>query len=223
MEELARTNPTDIHVDDSGYVYVSGLFRSTVDFDPSPSSTFNITSMGNSDAFIAKYDGNGNFIWAGSVGSAAADYSIYIDVDDFGNVFFGGNFEPSIDLDPDTSSYILYSHSPTSPDYYIGKWTNQGKFSWGHSFGGQSWDFLTDVLVDHNNDVYCTGRFWDTVDFDPDTGTFNMVNVGRTSSGGGCGDVYLQQFTNNGKFKWAGMFGSTSCGYGGGLDENFEL
>jgi len=56
-----------IKIDASGNRYVTGYFKSTADFDPG-SSTANLTSAGNTDIFIAKYDASRNYVWAKGMG-----------------------------------------------------------------------------------------------------------------------------------------------------------
>lgn len=61
-------------------VYIAGYFRNTVDFDPS-AATFNLTSTGLDDIFIAKYTAAGAFVWAIRAGSTGNDRAegIYAD------------------------------------------------------------------------------------------------------------------------------------------------
>jgi hypothetical protein len=62
-----------IAIDDSNYVYSTGLFRGTADFDPGP-GVFNLTAVPNAlsypDAFISKLDASGNFEWAVKMGGS---------------------------------------------------------------------------------------------------------------------------------------------------------
>src|SRR5438876_93068 len=60
-------------VDGDGNVIVAGIFSTTADFDPSPSSTFNLRSNGQSDGFVAKYSEDGKLIWARQFGGGAGD------------------------------------------------------------------------------------------------------------------------------------------------------
>src|SRR5690349_16339588 len=48
-----------IAVDASGNSYITGIFRGNASF-----GTTSLTSSGNTDVFIAKYDGSGNVLWA---------------------------------------------------------------------------------------------------------------------------------------------------------------
>jgi hypothetical protein len=62
-------------VDGSGNVVVTGGFRGIVDFDPSV-GTANLTSVGNQDIFVAKYDASGNYLWANGMGGADGEADV---------------------------------------------------------------------------------------------------------------------------------------------------
>src|SRR5207237_4280343 len=51
-------------VDGDGNVVVAGIFSLTANFDPSKSGQFLLTSVGETDAFVAKYSPTGALIWA---------------------------------------------------------------------------------------------------------------------------------------------------------------
>ena len=53
----------DLDVDVSGNLYVGGSFTGTVDFNPGLAVN-NLASAGGYDAFVAKYDAAGNYVWA---------------------------------------------------------------------------------------------------------------------------------------------------------------
>src|SRR5690606_20919110 len=70
----SEINADDIAVDGNGNIYVSGYFLGQTDFDPG-AATFDVTNSSYFDAYLAKYDGQGNFSWfrrfAGTPTSAA--------------------------------------------------------------------------------------------------------------------------------------------------------
>src|SRR5690349_9708031 len=59
-----------IAVDGTGNMYIMGTFTATADFDPG-SGVANLTSLGSSDIYFAKYDPSGNYIYARSIGGNA--------------------------------------------------------------------------------------------------------------------------------------------------------
>ncbi|MEO5570138.1 MAG: SBBP repeat-containing protein, partial [Bacteroidia bacterium] len=88
-----------VTVDAAGNVYTTGYFESTCDFDPG-AGIVNLNSVGNMDVFIMKSDASGNLLWAKSVGGTGDDEGKTIAVDASGNVYIGGSFSGTADLDP---------------------------------------------------------------------------------------------------------------------------
>ena len=64
-------NGQAVAVDDSGYVYTTGYFTGTVDFDPGIGTySLSSSSTSNTDIFILKSNALGNFVWARRLGNA---------------------------------------------------------------------------------------------------------------------------------------------------------
>jgi len=90
-------NSTGIAVDSAGNVYITGFFRATVDFDPGR-QTFELTSNGDMDAFLCKFDPDGRFGWAVTWGGYGRDQTSDIDIDDSGNIYVTGWFMNTVDF-----------------------------------------------------------------------------------------------------------------------------
>ena len=190
-----------ITVDNSGNVYTTGSFVGTADFDPG-AGTFNLTSAGGTDVFIQKLDASGNLLWAKAFGGTSTDQSNSITVDASGNVYATGNFKGTVDFDPGAGTFNLTS-AGSYDDFFVQKLDASGNFLWAKAFGGTSTDQSNSITVDASGNVYTTGSFGYTVDFDPGAGTFNL-----TSAGGA--DVFIQKLDASGNFIWAKAFGGTS-------------
>ncbi len=54
----------DIFVDGNGYVYVTGGFEGSVDFDPGSGTSTTLSAGSNPAGFVLKLDSGGNFVWA---------------------------------------------------------------------------------------------------------------------------------------------------------------
>tara|TARA_B100000809_G_C15103740_1_gene517923 strand:- start:336 stop:2030 length:1695 start_codon:yes stop_codon:yes gene_type:complete len=194
-------NPS-ISVDLSGNVYTIGLFEGTIDLDPSLSS-FYLTSNGLLDAFIQKLDANGNFIWAKSIGGVNNDDPSSIIIDTSG-IYITGYFDGTVDFDPNSAIYNLTSNGQIN--FYILKLDTNGNFIWAKSAGGSSSDFSTTITLDIFGNVYITGGFGSTVDFDPGINTFNLTSNGNW-------DVFIQKLDANGNFIWAKSMGGPTNDY----------
>jgi predicted transcriptional regulator len=195
-----------VAVDSSGNVYTTGPFLNTVDFDPG-SGTANLTSNGGKDVFVSKLDSSGNYVWAKSFGGTSTDYGYSVAVDSSGNVYTTGTFEGTGDFDPGSGTTNLTSNGGT--DVFVSKLDSSGNYVWAKSFGGTSTDYGYSVAVDSSGNVYTTGYFKNTVDFDPGSGTTNLTSNGSN-------DVFISKLDSSGNYVWAKSFGSTNTelGYG---------
>ena len=189
-----------ITVDGLGNVYATGIFSGTVDFDPGAGS-FNLTSTGNHDVFVQKLDASGNFIWAKAFGSGSNDFGLSITVDGLGNVYTTGLFSETVDFDPGTG--LFYHTSEGFGDVFVQKLDASGNFIWAKAVGSTFDDRGLSITVDSSGNVYATGYFQGTVDFDPGVGSFNHTSTGNN-------DVFIQKLDAAGDFIWAKAVGSTN-------------
>ena len=193
-----------IALDGSGNVYTIGYFLGTADFDPG-AGVFNLTSAGYYDIFISKLDASGNFVWAKAMGGAYLDYGSSIALDGSGNVYTTGYFAGTVDFDPGAGVFNLTS--PGSEDIFISKLDASGNFVWAKSIGGADQDNGYSIALDGSGNVYTTGYFFGTSDFDPGAGVFNLTSAGS-------GDIFVSKLDASGNFVWANAMGGPNYDYG---------
>src|SRR5690606_8123808 len=85
-----------VAVDAVGNVYITGFYFGSGNFNPGGIGG-DLTSAGGNDVFVAKYDVDGDYVWARSMGGASADigYTIAVDVNT-GSVYVAGAFSDTI-------------------------------------------------------------------------------------------------------------------------------
>jgi hypothetical protein len=168
-----------IALDASGNVYTSGVLNATADFDPGV-GTYNLSSagIGNFDGYISKLNASGDFVWAkqlgGTVGSSLFISSIVLDADS--NVYTIGNFSQTVDFDPGTGTNNLTSSGPY--DVFISKLDNNGNFISTLQFAGSGFAEGRSLVLDNVGNIFATGNFKATTDFDPLAGVFNLTSNG---------------------------------------------
>jgi hypothetical protein len=168
-----------IALDASGNVYTSGVLNATADFDPGV-GTYNLSSagIGNSDGYISKLNSSGDFVWAkqlgGAIGSSLFISSIVLGADN--NVYSIGNFSQTVDFDPGTGTNNLTSSGPY--DVFISKLDNNGNFISTLQFAGSGFAEGRSLVLDNVGNIFATGNFKATTDFDPLAGVFNLTSNG---------------------------------------------
>lgn len=186
-------------IDASGNIYTTGLFSSTADFDPG-TGILNLIATGAWDVFVSKIDASGSLVWAKKLGGTNNDVGNAIAVDVTGNVFITGYFEGTADFDPGTGTSNLTSDG--NNDIFICKLNSSGNFVWAKQTGGAGWDEGFGISTDANGNVYTTGYFGDTVDFNPGTSVSNLISAGNY-------DIFVSKLDASGNFVWAKRLGGS--------------
>jgi hypothetical protein len=192
-------NCTSLALDINGNIFTTGVFGGTVDFDPGP-GTYNLSSAANyTNSFVTKLDASGNFVWA----KQAEGESRSVGVDAVGNIYTAGMFAGTIDLDPGPGTYNLtnYSTNLSISDIYISKLDASGNFVWAKQLGGASDDYFFSMAIDASGNVFTTGSFFGTADFDPGPANYSLTTISSSE------DIFISKLDASGNFAWAKRFG----------------
>jgi hypothetical protein len=196
MGSTAYDHGTGITLDPFSNIIVTGYYGFTVDFDPGP-GTYTLSSVGAESGFVLKLNPQGNFVWAKSYTAISANAQCEprgIATDASGNIYTTGAFyNGSVDFDP---GIAVYSYSTTNFwEAFVSKLDSGGNFVWAKQFSGISSSCDGSAIkLDAVNNVYTTGSFGGTIDFDPGMGTYT-VNSGASSN-----LTYISKLDVNGNF-----------------------
>jgi hypothetical protein len=182
----------DVAADATGNVYIVGYYSGTATF-----GTTSITSAGNADIFVAKYNSNGVLQWVKSAGGTGDDYGKSIAVDAFGNVYITGFFGNNATF----GSALKTSNG--LDDIFVAKYSITGVLQWVQSAGGISNDEGSAISVDGSGSVYVTGRF-------VGTGIFGTTSINL--SGGN--DIFVAKYSTAGVLQWVQAAGGTGNDFG---------
>lgn len=176
-----------INADGAGDIVVTGEFYGTVDFDPSV-NVVNLTASGvQNDAYVAKYNTNGDYQWAFNLGgNAVSDAGYGITTDAANDIIVTGFFGASADFDPGNGTAVL---NALSADIFVAKYSSSGAYQWAFGAGYLNQDWGHAVAVDGNGYVYATGYFQDSTDFDP---TIDSMKLGSN----GVYDVFVAKYSH---------------------------
>ena len=197
------TERNAICLDISGNVYITGRFYGTADFDPSP-GTASLTALITgttqySDIFFAKYDNNGNYLWAKKIGGPNEDVGNSIKTDASSNVYVTGYFNNIVDFDPGAGTATLSAagNGTNDSDIFFGKYDSNGNYIWANSISSPNLsDAGNSIAVDASNNVYVAGNFSGIADFDPSVSTATLI--GATSV-----NHFVAKYNSLGNYLWA--------------------
>ncbi len=184
-----------ICTDTAGNCYITGMFAGTADY-----GTTSLTSAGGDDAYVAKLDTIGNWLWAVRGGGTSHDKAWNVAVDNNQDCYITGSFMG-------TASFGTFSlTSSGNIDIYAARLDASGQWLWASRAGGTSSEEGYGIGVDNAGNVYITGRFSGTADF--------YVN---TLNSAGSDDIYVAKLDADGYFQWATQAG------GPGVDGGYWL
>jgi hypothetical protein len=186
-----------VALDSLGNVYVTGWFADMVDFNTG-AGTEEYSTNGVDDVFLSKFDSSGTFQWARTWGGLNFDYGYDVSVDSSGNAYVTGKFWDVVDFGP---SEEIDSHTSLGVnDVYLSKFNTSGDFLWAQSWGGTDNDTGEGTAIDSFGNIYVTGAFSGTVDFDLSLGIDEHISNGSE-------DAFLCKFDSNGNSLWARTWG----------------
>ncbi|MDX9752299.1 MAG: hypothetical protein RBT71_14570, partial [Flavobacteriales bacterium] len=205
-----------VAVDSDQNVLVRGAFGGTVNFDPA-GGQFTVTAQGSNDNYLIKLGPSGGFLWGAVQGIAnwLPNTNLIGDVatDAQGNVYTAGGFFGTVDFDPGPGTYELTASSYR--DIYICKLGPAGNFIWARNIGehppvpsGSRHQVAHGMALDSAANVYITGSFRGTVDFDPGPGVHNITQASTLT------DPFVARYSTDGDFVWASAFHSTNIAIG---------
>ena len=191
-------------VDAGGNVFVTGMFTSShISFD-----SITLSNAGSYDIFIAKYDANGNALWATSAGGGGEDVGYSVSADAAGNVFVTGYFEsPTISF----GSTVLINTG--TYNVFIAKYDVNGNLLWAKRAGGTGDDRGYSVSADTGGNVFVTGYFQSSsITF----GSTTLINTGITKH------VFIAKYDASGNGLWAKSAGGTNDNQGYSVSADAE-
>lgn len=188
-----------VAADSVGNIWLAGLFDGD-SLTIGSTTLYNISTATTDDIFLAKFDPQGNPVWAAS-GVGTATESVYgLCVDRYGNAFIAGEMGWSTTL----SFGALQMSSPTGGGFIV-KYNSTGVPQWFRQFKGGSGECLTDVDLDPSGNIYVSGYFYSG------TSWFDVVPLTANNN---CYEACLAKYDSAGTIQWARKISSGQMCYG---------
>ena len=189
-----------IEIDNLGNVYITGQFNSLTDFDPGAGNT-SLTPVGSINNYVLKLDNNGDFQWVRHYTSTSEIIGWAITLDQNNSVITTGYYNGTVDLDPSGSNQLVTSNGEY--DLFISKLDQNGNTIWSQSIGGSQTERGQGIDTDNQNNIYLTGVFMTTVDFNYSVTDANNLTSQFSQ------DIFVLKLQTDGVFTWVKSFPSS--------------
>ncbi len=188
-----------VAVDGQGNIYVQGQFKDLSDWG----GKTKLKAGGGSDldVVLAKYDLNGDYIWAQRFGNAFNDVAGGVTVDPAGHVTMAGSFDKSASFGEGDDHTSL-----GESDIFVARYTPAGKLEWARTIGAEREDIAFAIASDASGNTVTTGWFQNSVDF----GKGPLTSKGNK-------DVFALKLDAKGQTLWAQSFGDKDHDQGRGI------
>ena len=140
--------------------------------------------------------------WGGNSSGTQANNII---VDGSGNLYVAGEYTGTVDFNPEGRE-LHHTWNGGLADAFLSKFASDGTFQWAKTWGGTGRDVSNGIAVDSLGNVYVSGPFQNTVDFNPSGGT------SHTSNAGSMNNIFLSKFAPDGTFQWVKTWGPSDGG-----------
>jgi len=184
-----RDSARSIALDAAGNALVAGFFRDTGTFGEASAK-----SAGNRDAFVAKYDPDGNLLWLCPAGGPLNDEGRGVAVDGNGNVFLTGSFEGEA-----VFAEGLTVATENGGHAFVAKYSPDGAPLWVRQAGGDRYTWGNAAATDSAGNVLIGGAFAGSALF----GDTEVKSAGDL-------DIFIAKYDAEGNLLWARTAGGSS-------------
>lgn len=189
------SNVRDIAIDGNSGLYLSGDCAGNIQFAGPP--LINTSNTYQYRVFLAKYNLNGQPLWAETDGSASIITGGPLAVDPAGDVYVSGLFKCKMNEYSDQYGQGLFN-SVGYNDIFVAKYSSAGARVWSRNAGGTKEDEVTDMLVLQIDKPFLIGSFSDQFSCTCDPNAFQVTTgtflIDSPNSSTVCSDVNYGKF-----------------------------
>lgn len=183
--------------DDSGNVYMVGFSLASLNIATVGSHQYN--NAGAEDAFLVKFDKNGNRLWATYYGSNNLEYGFSVSVGIDNHLYISGHTLSTYGMDPSQDST-----SNNISNLFLAKFTSNGTFNWGRIFGTITGnEYGGSSHINQYGQIYICGETYLGND------TFANVTAHQNIRAGGTYDGIIARYDTAGNQIWKTYYGGT--------------
>lgn len=190
----------DLALDADGNIFTATFMNGTYDMDPGPDEWL-LSSNGGNNAFLSKFDNDGNFQWAVTYGDSASVNVRGITINPVGKIALTGRFLADADFDPGPDVFMQTIGALGGG--YVMLLDTDGSLLWAKSWGGEVYygGGGYDIISDESSNLYIAGDWSYEIDMDPGPDEFWLTSLSEM-------EISITKLNAFGTFQWANAYGT---------------
>lgn len=187
----------DINTDGAGNILFCGYTYSN-NF-PVTTGAFQTNYSAGTDAFVSKFNNQGNRIWTTYFGGSLNDMANALDIDAANNIYFTGSTQ-STNFPVSVSAF--QTTKAAGSDAFIAKLNSSGNLQWSTYYGATGNESSMAIDADASGDIAIAGVLYGS-------STLTTPSCYQAVSNAGA-EIFVLKFTSNGTRLWATHYGGTN-------------
>jgi len=179
-----RDNGFQIVTDDFDNCYITGNFTGEATFGDTI-----VSSKDADDCYIAKYNNQGELVWIKTFGGKESQVGNSLAIQSNGEIVLAGSFDKELIIDDTIIKPNMYG-------IFILKLNNSGTVLWCKTFDSKSFNDISEIKLDKENNIIAVGRISDTITVD----NKQMISHGDV-------DGFLIKLNSSGNILWSHTIG----------------
>lgn len=141
-------------------------------------------------------------VWTITIGASDFDLGHSVAVDSSSDIYLTGQFGETVDFDPGPDTDYHTAAGPDNP--YLTRFNSDGTYVWTKVIQATDGSVGNGVTVDASGNIYFTGDFTGTADFDPGPGVDSRIASGGNEN---MSDIFLTKLNADGSYAWTKTIG----------------
>jgi len=170
-------------------IVLTGYFKESTVFDEGGPHETILSSAGEHDLFVARYDSDGQLVWAKRAGGMGEDRSYSVTALSDDSAVITGSFGPSATFGQGGLNQTTLISGTNEADIFIARYFPNGELAWARRAGSPNWDCSYGITSFYDDTIAITGTAQDDVTFG-----LNEPNETRLTTNG-LGDIFVARYT----------------------------
>lgn len=136
-----------------------------------------------------------NLEWSYKFGGSYEDMCYDVEIDSLRSIYLTGGICNSVNFNLQGGSEILTAEGSDQSDIFVVVYDANMVLKKAFVLNGNSWDYATDIEIDRDNNIYISGFYSGTIDFNPSQEVFNLTSTESK--------YFVAKYDSIGNFKWA--------------------